>query len=58
MSLYERTNSNEPNSWFRFKGAMTGNEANAYCAFEGGPGTTIGREDSNVRTGKLKYISQ
>ena len=59
ISLYERFDPVD-DTLFAFKGGMTYNEANAYCAYNGGPGTIVGSvsETGQRRTDMLDMINK
>ena len=59
ISLYERFDPIDE-ALFPFKGAMTYNEASAYCAYYGGPGTIVGSvtESGQRRTDMMSMINQ
>ena len=59
ISLYERFDPVD-DTLFAFKGAMTYNEANAYCTYYGGPGTIVGSvsETGQRRTDMLDMINK
>ena len=57
ISLYELFDPPE-DSLFRFKGAVTENEARAYCAYYGGPDTTLGAADEENMLNMINLIGR